>query len=246
MCAGTIACTSVNGYEDEYTVLTMTNPPNGNNESITAQPVGVQLTAEYRQVSSEELSEYLEGAVMLYLNSPIAYVDGAQAFIDESNPNAAPTIIDGRTLVPLRFIAEAFGAEVAWEADTETAKITFDGKLITVKHAEKVLFSNGEPIAMDVAAAILDGRVYVPLRAYAEAIGKEVFFSDGLIAISNNVNLFDINNDKTVIRAIIGRLNNLPIIGTKERFMELAGFSGSDVFNYRHWTPDIDASFPTR
>jgi hypothetical protein len=44
---------------------------------------------------------------------------------DQNDP--APFVVkpQGRTVVPLRFIAEAFGATVDWKADTQEIKITF-------------------------------------------------------------------------------------------------------------------------
>ena len=36
-----------------------------------------------------------------------------------------PQIINGRTLVPIRFISEAFGAEVIWEPNTKSIKISY-------------------------------------------------------------------------------------------------------------------------
>jgi len=33
------------------------------------------------------------------------------------------TVVNGRTLVPLRFVAENFGVEVNWNANTQTVTI---------------------------------------------------------------------------------------------------------------------------
>lgn len=38
-------------------------------------------------------------------------------------PDVAPQIINGRTMVPVRFIAELFGCEVLWDANTQTVII---------------------------------------------------------------------------------------------------------------------------
>ena len=38
-------------------------------------------------------------------------------------PDVAPQIIDGRTMVPVRFIAELFGCEVSWDANTQSVII---------------------------------------------------------------------------------------------------------------------------
>jgi len=41
--------------------------------------------------------------------------------------NTAAIIKDGRTFVPVRFAAEAFGAVVIWESDTQTVRISDEG-----------------------------------------------------------------------------------------------------------------------
>jgi len=38
--------------------------------------------------------------------------------------DVAPVIVNGRTLVPIRFVSEAFGADVAWHGNTRTVVIT--------------------------------------------------------------------------------------------------------------------------
>ena len=48
-----------------------------------------------------------------------AYVNGNRITLD-----AAPVFIAGRTLVPLRFIAESLGTDVKWLESTQTIQIT--------------------------------------------------------------------------------------------------------------------------
>jgi len=57
--------------------------------------------------------------VTLTIGSRTAYVNGRAVALD-----VPPQIIEGTTFVPLRFVAEATGAEVKWQADTRTVAIT--------------------------------------------------------------------------------------------------------------------------
>lgn len=59
-------------------------------------------------------------AVGLQISSRSGMVDGSVIALD-----AAPYIKNGRTMVPLRMISEAFGAEVLWNAATRTVTITY-------------------------------------------------------------------------------------------------------------------------
>ena len=47
-------------------------------------------------------------------------------FIDPENENIYPIILNGRTFIPLRFVAESLGFSVEWEGDTKTIIIYRD------------------------------------------------------------------------------------------------------------------------
>jgi len=60
--------------------------------------------------------------VILAIGSTSPTINGEVVTIDQPG-----VIVDGRTLAPLRFVAEAFGGDVAWDGDTQTASITMGG-----------------------------------------------------------------------------------------------------------------------
>lgn len=57
--------------------------------------------------------------VAMTIDNSVIHVNGNEVTLD-----VAPTIIDGATMVPARAVAEAFGADVTWDADTKTVIIT--------------------------------------------------------------------------------------------------------------------------
>ena len=91
--------------------------------------------------------------------------------------DSAPVIVGDRTMVPLRFIAEALGAKVDWNSDTQTASVALDGKTLSV--------TIGEPAAgMDVPAMIIQDRTMVPLRFISEALGCDVDWNDAARSVT--------------------------------------------------------------
>lgn len=89
---------------------------------------------------------------------------------------------DGRTLIPVRFVAETLGATVYWDRGIQGAVIEKDGMKIelpigktemTVTHADGKV----EVITMNTAAVLKNGRTLVPIRFVAEAMGCYVDFS---------------------------------------------------------------------
>ncbi len=65
--------------------------------------------------------------VELYIGKNTAYVNGVPRKIDPNNPKVVPIILHNRTYVPIRFIMEAFGAQVEWDPKTRTVTIIYGG-----------------------------------------------------------------------------------------------------------------------
>lgn len=61
----------------------------------------------------------------LWIGKSVAKVNGKDTPIDASNPNVVPEIINDRTMLPLRFVAESLGCDVQWEGNTKTITITY-------------------------------------------------------------------------------------------------------------------------
>lgn len=85
-----------------------------------------------------------------------------------------PTIIGGRTLVPLRAIFEAMGAKVDWNPATKTITGIKDNTKITLKVNSKLAYVNDSTVRIDVPATVINGRTLVPARFIAESLGTDV------------------------------------------------------------------------
>ncbi len=85
-----------------------------------------------------------------------------------------PQIIEGRTLVPMRAIFEALGAEVGWDdaAKTASGKTATTEVSLTIDNKEAKV--NGKAVTLDVPAQIIESRTMVPVRFIAESLGCEV------------------------------------------------------------------------
>jgi len=94
-----------------------------------------------------------------------------------TSQDVAPIVENGRTFVPLRLIAETFGADVSWnqarrEATIETAAYTV---VFTIDSTSYTV--NGARRTLDAAPRIVNGRTLVPIRAFADAIGATVDYN---------------------------------------------------------------------
>lgn len=98
------------------------------------------------------------------------YVNGAKIDWD-----VRPFIQAGRTLVPIRLLVEALGAQVQWNAETLTVTLIKGSTEVLLKIDSQVALVNGREVTLDVAATIQGGgRTVVPIRFVSEALGLQV------------------------------------------------------------------------
>lgn len=106
-------------------------------------------------------------------------IDGKELVCD-----VAPQLVNSRTMLPMRAIFEALGAEVNWVGEDELIFATKDDCLITLKIGEPVMslqkIGNNENtvIQLDVAPFLYNSRTMVPARAVAEALSAKVDWVD--------------------------------------------------------------------
>lgn len=102
----------------------------------------------------------------------------------KGNMDVAPQVINGRTMVPVRFVAQGLGYEVSWAPETRTVVIKNASATLSlpVGGSEAVLeTSQGKStLALDVPAQVIDGRTMVPIRFVAQAFNARVFWNGKL------------------------------------------------------------------
>ncbi|MBQ8837673.1 MAG: copper amine oxidase N-terminal domain-containing protein [Clostridia bacterium] len=107
--------------------------------------------------------------VKLTIGNTVGYVNGAAKTLD-----AAPIIRESRTMLPVRFVAEAFGAEVKWDGATSTASVITADTTIEITIGATTAKVNGQTVTLDAPAFIENSRTYLPVRFVAENLGATV------------------------------------------------------------------------
>jgi uncharacterized secreted protein with C-terminal beta-propeller domain len=196
----------------------------------------------------------LENAVVVALDANRALVNGNVVNVDQSRTVAPYIDSADRTNVPLRFISEAFAVAVEWDATARTASITDGETRITLREGENVMTvvrgNLREEVELESRATIHHGRLFVPLRAIADALQKEVFFDRGLIIISQNI--FNAQADREMIDALFDTLGVLPTVGNAANFERILDelFAQPTTWwceccDWGDWGGEDDASFGT-
>ena len=94
-------------------------------------------------------------------------------------PDAVPEVVNGRTMVPCRQVLEAFGGTVTYENGEAVCRL--EGVTMRFKDgrdtAAMTLADGTETIVqMDVPCYYKNGRTYIPVRFFAEALGCDVLW----------------------------------------------------------------------
>ncbi|MNR17754.1 hypothetical protein D3C85_1344350 [compost metagenome] len=119
-------------------------------------------------------------SIFLKLNSNAATVDEQEHTLE-----VAPFTLDGRTMVPIRFIGEALGAKVEWYAQERRVILQKEGSKVELVIDQKDALVNGAATELDSPAVIRDGITLVPVRFVSESLKMKVFFEDGEITITD-------------------------------------------------------------
>ncbi|MGG3839415.1 C39 family peptidase [Paenibacillus thiaminolyticus] len=122
--------------------------------------------------------------IVLMLHSNTAYVGRYLVPIDERENKASPYQQSGETLVPARFLASKLEAELAYDEAKGTITFTKDEARVTYRLNKPEVKIAGATSPVKTTPHVKDGLTYVPLRPVSEALGRNIYARDGLIALS--------------------------------------------------------------
>lgn len=160
--------------------------PYSNNITIYGVPGSAveEYIKYYKNFTFKPISEYPYSLPDYYTNKESVTDDAVSVTVNNKTIefDQPPIIENGRTLVPVRAIFEAMGAEVNWDDATQTVSATngvieislqINSTNMYVKNHENGL-EDKETITLDVPAKLINGRTLIPVRAVSEAFGCKV------------------------------------------------------------------------
>ena len=131
------------------------------------------VRASYTEEELAEIEEMRESLALKFKNARFLPVESIMARGRNIKFDTPPVIKDGRTLIPVRAVSEAFGASVAWDPILRTVTIVRGETEIVLGIDSLEAMVNGEQEPLDVPAEIMGGRTVVPLRFVLEKMGWE-------------------------------------------------------------------------
>ncbi|MGG4095819.1 copper amine oxidase N-terminal domain-containing protein [Paenibacillus lautus] len=91
-----------------------------------------------------------------------------------SNLNDPVIISNGRVLLPIREVGDLLNLKVYWDQSSKTASLYGVNKEIKLTIGSKTACVNNKQTSLDVAAKVINGKTYLPLKFVAKATGESV------------------------------------------------------------------------
>lgn len=134
------------------------------NKKVKASLIIVAMTTHI--VGTIAYGNQVSNEVSFKVGEATYVVNGEEKVMDSE------AIVHGsRTMVPMKYAAEAFGAKVEWDKDTRTAVITHGEKVIKLPIDANIIYVGEEKIEMDTKAVVVEGRTMLPLAYIAQSLG---------------------------------------------------------------------------
>ncbi len=134
------------------------------NKKVKASLILVAMATNL--VSTVAYGDSVSNEVSFKVGEATYVVNGEEKVMD-----SAAIVHGSRTMVPMKYAAEAFGAKVQWDKDTRTAVITHGEKVIKLPIDANIIYVGEEKIEMDTKAVVVEGRTMLPLAYIAQSLG---------------------------------------------------------------------------
>ena len=125
-----------------------------------------------------ETSESQKTIVIFVIDNNTYTVNGELTPMDVS-----PAVIEGRTMLPIRFAATPLGAEVGWDNETRKVTVSLGNTVIELWIGQSNALVNGVTVPIDannsnVKPLIINDRTMLPIRFVTESLGCDVHWDD--------------------------------------------------------------------
>ncbi|MDB5052762.1 MAG: copper amine oxidase [Bacilli bacterium] len=157
-------------YPIKITKIYVASPELGQDER---QKIGEIAFDDISFHYKNDLPQLSKNQVQLTINKKTMLVNGSKISIDQP-----PVIVNGSTLVPVRFVIEQLGGTVKWDPTERKVTILRGSDLIDFWVDQTNFNMDGNAATALVAPQILNNRTMVPLRVLTEKLGWKVTWDE--------------------------------------------------------------------
>ena len=135
-------------------------------KTMTTKSFEIKTVSDPVETSPQTL---VDKVVKVTLNDPVAVKDGFAVVLD-----VAPQLIDGFTMVPLRFVSEGLGAGVEYDNTQNTVTLTLGTRSVVLWPGSTLAKVDNVIVTLAKAPIIRNDRTMVPVRFVSECFGARV------------------------------------------------------------------------
>lgn len=148
-----------------------------------------------------ENEDAIATAVALRADSPIIMVRGARRYVDDENIATKPKSFNGSLYLPIKTLAYALGYYHEELPDKNFCLMRNEQKSFIYRDGQSFYQSGHDDLeAASFEPKLIDGNFWLPVRFFAEAIGKTVVYKDGIAVVDSRTYANKIINDNDVFR----------------------------------------------
>lgn len=215
-------------------------------------------TVDWNDSTKTVTSKLGSTTIQLTIGSNILYKNGTAVALD-----VPAQLINGYTMVPARAVAEAFGADVDWDGDTQTVYITTKGNTYSVNSVPQITYDGYNANFVDFNGMYIDSFTHSTNSNGTENVKFDVYNTQyiyGLVEIYNandvltDVAIIDKMSNSTSIKGVLiddtGSLIRDIWNGTALTYRQESGYSKKTSINidipkggYIKITNDMSESF---
>lgn len=163
-------------------------------------------TVDYNEVNGEKIVTASVDGMTMYMT-----IGKTEVFVEENGQKSqivsdvAPVIVDSRTLVPVRLVAETFGCAVGWNGDMKQVIIVTPDKIIDKIYAtksgiySKVLEPDIESFTGEYSLVFNSGdkKISASLFIDEKAVACNIFTNEGVVELVTTDELIYTRNNST-------------------------------------------------
>lgn len=160
--------------------------------------------------------------------------------------SVSPIMRNGRTLVPMRDIFQALGANVSWNGLTQGITATRGGTNVSLQIGNRNAVVNGQQVALEQPAIVYHGSTMVPLRFVSEAMGAQVNWNPNseIAAISTDGRVAQLPGIQQGGQQVAGARQISVPAGAVVRVTLDNGLSSATARNGDRFTATVDSQNP--
>ncbi|HUW65278.1 MAG TPA: SpoIID/LytB domain-containing protein [Spirochaetia bacterium] len=182
----------------------------------------------------------------LILSAPAAHAQGSIRFVigarywyadaQKQTMDVAPEIVQNRTYLPVRYLAQALGidpSQIFWQPKDNTVTLVSQGTTVKLTIGSNIASVNGSPLTMDVAPLLVPpGRVILPARWLAQSFGWQVDWQSAQQTVSiypqevavahDAVNVRQASSTTAPVQAVLARGTLLAVTGQADTWLQVS------------------------